>query len=366
VTDNSDPQNTEQTSGESSSPTNDITYKQRPRLEESDFRPDPEIRARNENFMMTIMAISFTMIIALILSMAGLTSAFMADQVKGLQLVAWSMALFTPAALLHLIVVRIWLGGLVSENIKKNAYLLVISLLGALLFLWALASNTVFVFAGFIGANIFFPLFGRYILSVEPPLPKTHMGSFNLTPFSRTSMIMILFIGVIVGMGIGMEDAGNQATGRGLFARNIVAKRIGMTHRSIDLIFYHLIKSYRVTEAITSARKSGITVRILVKPETLSLNASDLKELLQAGAMVRVLPPDAPSWLRPYLIIDKRILIQGSKGWADDPIPFQRQLVIQANLILFERIRRMENTFNILWEHSKPLLTNQLLIPSKS
>lgn len=335
-------------------------------LEESDFRPDPEIRARNENFMMTIMAVSFTMIIALILAMSGLTSAFMADQVKGLRLVAWSMALFTPAALLHLIVVRIWLGGLISENIKKNAYLLVISLLGALLFLWTLSSNTVFVFAGFIGANIFFPLFGRYILSLEPPFPKTHMGSFNLTPFSRTSMIMILFIGVIVGMGIGMEDAGSQATGRGLFARNIVAKRIGMTNRSIDLIFYHLIKPYRVVEAITSARKKGVSVRILVKPGTLSVNAQDIQELVRAGAEVRILPPDTPSWLRPYLIIDKRILIQGSKGWADDPIPFQRQLVIQANLILFERIRRMEKTFDVLWDHSKPVSIPQPVVPTKA
>jgi len=365
VTDNTGQQDTEQTSQDSPTTTKTITDR-RPRLEESDFRPDPEIRARNENFMMTIMAVSFTMIIALILAMSGLTSAFMADQVKGLQLVAWSMALFTPAALLHLIVVRIWLGNLISENIKKNAHLLVISLLGALLFLWALSSNTVFVFAGFIGANVFFPLFGRYILSLEPPFPKTHMGSFNLTPFSRTSMIMILFIGIIVGMGIGMEDAGSQATGRGLFARNIVAKRIGMTHRSIDLIVYHLIKPYRVVEAITSAKKRGITVRILIRAETLSLNASDLQELLQAGAMIRVLPPDTPSWLRPYLIIDKRILIQGSKGWADDPIPFQRQLVIQANLILFERIRRMENTFNVLWEHSKPISMPQSATPSKS
>jgi hypothetical protein len=337
----------------------------RRRLEESDFRPDPEIRARNENFMMTIMAVSFTMIIALILAMSGLTSAFMADQVKGLRLVAWSMALFVPATILHLIVAKIWLGGLVTENIKKNAHLLVISLLGAILFLWALSSNTVFVFAGFIGANIFFPLFGRYILSLEQPFPKTHMGSFNLTPFSRTSMIMILFIGVIVGMGIGMEDAGSQATGRGLFARNIVAKRIGMTHRSIDLIFYHLIKPYRVVEAITTARKRGVAVRILIRKGTLLVNASDIQELLRAGAIVRVLPPDTPSWLRPYLIIDKRILIQGSKGWADDPIPFQRQLVIQANLILFERIRRMENTFDILWEHSKAVPLLQTTSPSK-
>ncbi len=365
MTDSTGPKNTEHPPEEGLTPSRNITDK-RPGLEESDFRPDPEIRARNENFMMTIMAISFTMIISLILAMSGLTSAFMADQVKGLRLVAWSMLLFTPAALLHLIVVRIWLGGLISENIKKNAYLLVISLLGALLFIWTLSSNTVFVFAGFIGANIFFPLFGRYLLSLEPPFPKTHMGSFNLTPFSRTSMIMILFIGVIVGMGIGMEDAGSQATGRGLFARNIVAKRIGMTHRSIDLIFYHLIKPYRVVEAITSARKKGIEVRVLVKTGTLSVNASDIQELLHSGAKVRVLPPDTPSWLRPYLIIDKRILIQGSKGWADDPIPFQRQLVIQANLILFERIRRMEKTFNVLWDHSKPVPLGQAEAPSKS
>ncbi len=336
----------------------------KPELLESDFRPDPEVRARNENFVMTVMAISFTMIIAMILATAGLTSAFLADQVKGLHLVGWAMALFFPAGLLHLWVSRIWTGRLVAGNITRNAYQLVLSLLGALLFLWALSSNTVFVFAGFIGANIFFPLFGGYLLSLETPAPKTHMGSFNVTPFSRVSMVMILFVGIIVGMGIGMEDAGSQATGRGLFARNIVAGRIALTHKSIDLVAYHLIKPYRIIEAIRSARNKGVTVRILVKPETLVYNRQDINTLLSMGAQVRILPPDTPSWLRPYLIIDRRILIQGSKGWADLPIPFQRQLVIQANLILFERIRRMEQTFDVLWDHSAPATTAGPQAPS--
>lgn len=93
MTENIDKKNTDNAPEEKSVPQKYLSDK-KPGLEESDFRPDPEVRARNENFMMTIMAISFTMIISLILAMAGLTSAFMADQVKGLHLVAWSMAPF--------------------------------------------------------------------------------------------------------------------------------------------------------------------------------------------------------------------------------------------------------------------------------
>lgn len=316
---------------------------------------DPEQRQRNEQFAMITMGIVFIMILGMIFGMSGLTSAFMADQVKGLRIMGWGMSIFTASSILHLLVSRVWMGSLVPGQASRNSYLLVPALVCAIAYLYALLSDTAFVFIGFIGGNLFFPLFGKYILSLERPEPPPQKGSFQIFPFSRISLATILLIGVIVGLGIGMDSAGNQSIGGGLFARNIVAEKLLQSRKSVHMIIFRFIKPYRILEALRQDQARGLKIRILVRPETLQEDRETIATLLSAGISVRLLPPDTPKWLRPYAVLDGRILLQGSKGWADIPIPFQKQLSVQATLLLFERIRRMDANFKVIWDHSIPL-----------
>ncbi|MHB1606196.1 MAG: phospholipase D-like domain-containing protein [Leptospirales bacterium] len=326
-----------------------------------DFSPeypeymDPEIRQKNEQFAMIVMSISFVMILGMIFGMTGLTSALMADQAEGLRIMGWGMAIFTASSLLHLLVSRIWMGSLVPGQAARNSYLLVPSLVCAIAYLYALFSDTAFVFVGFIGGNLFFPLFGKYILSMEHPAPPSRPGSFQITPFSRVSLATILLIGIIIGLGIGMSASGSQSIGRGLFARTVVSEKLLQSRKSIHMIVFQFIKPYRILEALRQDHSRGLRIRILVRPETLKENRDTINTLLKDGISVRVLPPDTPKWLRPYTVLDDRILLQGSKGWSDHPVPFQRQLTVQASLLLFERIRKMDHNFDVIWNHSTQL-----------
>ena len=320
---------------------------------ETEFQ-DPEVVYRNEQFVMTQMGVSFAMILGMTFGMSGLTIAFMSDQVKGLEVVGWGIIIFTLSSLLHLLVSRIWSGRIETQSITRNSYLLVLSFLSATLYLYALFSDTVFVFLGFIAANVFFPVFGRFILSIEPPTPPLRQGGFNITPFSRVALAAIVLLGIIIGMGVGMASSGSQSTGRGLFARKIVVRKIEHARKSVHMIVFRFIKPYRILEAISEKEHSGVKVEVLAKPGTFKDDPAALATLRSAGIPVRILPPDTPKWLRPYSIIDSRILLQGSKGWADTPIPFQKQLSVQSSMLLFERIRRMNDNFRVLWEHSHP------------
>ncbi len=316
---------------------------------------DPEVVYRNEQFVMTQMGVSFAMILGMTFGMAGLTIAFMSDQVKGLEAVGWGMAIFTFSSMIHLLVSRIWCGRTDSQAIARNGYLFVLSLLAASFYLYALFSDTVYVFTGFIAANLYFPLFGRFILSIEPPTPPLRQGGFNITPFSRVALSAIVLVGIIIGMGVGMSSSGSQSTGRGLFARKIVVRKIDHSRKSIHMIVFRFIKPYRILQALAAKERSGVRVEVLAKSGTFKNDPSSLDTLRAAGIPVRILPSDTPKWLRPYSIIDSRILLQGSKGWADTPIPFQKQLSVQSSMLLFERIRRMDYNFRVFWEHSRPL-----------
>jgi hypothetical protein len=316
---------------------------------------DPEAAHRNEQFAMTVMSLSIAMVLGMIFGMAGLTSAFIADQVKGLTLMGWGMLLFTGSAVLHLVAHRIWLGGYQEGLATRNAYLLAFAFLSVILYLYALLSKTAFVFIGFIGGNFFFPLFGSYLLSLERVPPAPRRNTFNITPFSRISLAAILLAGIIAGMGIGMASSGSQSIGRGLFARRVVADKIDQSRLSIHMVVFQFIKPYRIIESLQNARKRGVEIQLLVRPEAISGNNGDIESLLKAGIPIRILPPDTPKWLRPYTILDGRVLLQGSKGWADLPVPFQKELSVQASLLIFERIRKMDSNFLVLWDHSKPL-----------
>ncbi len=324
---------------------------------------DPEAAHRNEQFSMTVMSLSIAMVLGMIFGMAGLTSAFIADQVKGLALMGWGMLLFAGATILHLIAHRVWLGGYQEGRATRNAYLLAFALLAVILYLYALLSKTVFVFVGFIGGNVFFPLFGSYVLSLERVPPAPRRNAFNITPFSRISLAAILLAGIIAGMGIGMSSSGSQSIGRGLFARRVVSDKIDQSRLSIHMVVFQFIKPYRIIESLENARRRGVGIQLLVRPETISENRVDIDSLLKAGIPVRVLPPDTPKWLRPYTILDGRILLQGSKGWSALPVPFQKELSVQASLLLFDRIRRMDSNFLVLWDHSKPINVNAIPPP---
>lgn len=316
---------------------------------------DPEVAHRNEQFSMTAMSLSIFMILGMIFAIAGLTSGFLSDQEKGLVIMGWGMLLFTGASLLHLVAHRVWLGGFQEGHAVRNAYLLAFSLLSVILYLYALLSGTVFVFIGFIGGNVFFPLFGSYILSLERTPPSPRRNTFNITPFSRISLAAILLAGIITGLGIGMASSGSQSIGRGLFARKVVSDKIDHARLSVHMIVFQFIKPYRIVESLKNAHGRGVNIRLLVRPDTIASDPEDIGALRNAGVPIRVLPPDTPKWLRPYTVLDGRILLQGSKGWSDRPVPFQKQLSVQASLILFERIRRMDNNFRVLWDHSIPL-----------
>ena len=326
----------------------------RDRHTDTEFQ-DPEVLYRNEQFVMTQMGVSFAMILGMTFGMSGLTIAFMSDQVKGLEVVGWGMIIFTLSSLLHLLVSRVWSGHIETQSITRNGYLLVLSLLCATVYLYALFSDTVYVFMGFIAANVYFPLFGRFILSIEPPPPPLRQGGFNITPFSRVALAAIVLLGIIIGMGVGMSSSGSQSTGRGLFARQIVVRKIEHSRKSIHMIVFRFIKPYRILEALSEKAHSGVKVEVLAMPDTFKEDPSSLATLQSAGIPVRILPPDTPKWLRPYTIIDSRILLQGSKGWADTPVPFQKQLSVQSSMLLFERIRRMDFNFRVFWEHSRPI-----------
>lgn len=327
--------------------------------DEQETSMDPEVAHRNEQFSMTAMSFSIFMILGMIFAIAGLTSAFLSDQEKGLALMGWGMILFTGASLLHLAAHRVWLGGFQKGRAVRNAYLLAFSLLSVILYLYALLSGTVFVFIGFIGGNVFFPLFGSYILSLERTPPTPRRNTFNITPFSRISLAAILLAGIITGLGIGMSSSGSQSIGRGLFARNVVSEKIDRARLSVHMIVFQFIKPYRIVESLKSAHGRGVRIRLLVRPDTVASDPVDIETLRTAGIPIRVLPPDTPKWLRPYTVLDRRILLQGSKGWSDRPVPFQKQLSVQASLGLFERIRRMDNNFRVLWDHSVPLTVPQ-------
>lgn len=319
---------------------------------------DPEIEDKNEKFSVALMGAASGMIFGLVAIFVGIMVGFMADQRSGLTNVGIGMGVFSFFALAHFGISRAWLGKSDSGRLQANLAFFLFAILGGALYFYAAFSDTEWLASGFLGGLLFTILLGKGILAIENDPPRSRRTTYIFSPFERHALIIILLVGTILGVGVGMNSDGHRAIGRGPFARTFLAEKIGDSRHEVDLLLFGLPKSYRLRNALQAEKRKGLSIRILLTQDAALRYAPDLLALAKAGFSVRILPPGLPSYIRPFALVDHRILLTGSGGWGSRDLAGGHQMKMTANLLSLGKIRLYQKNFNSLWSQSAPARIN--------
>jgi hypothetical protein len=313
---------------------------------------DPEEEDKNEKFSVALMGATSGMICGLVVVFVGLVGGIMSDQRPGLSNVGIGMGVFAIFALVHLAISRRWLGGTGKDMLQANLAFFLFAALGGALYFYASYSDTEWLAPGFLGGILFVGLLGKGILSIERPPLKSRRTTYIFSPFERNSILIVVLVGTILGIGVGMN--GHRAIGRGPFARTFLAEKIAGAHHEVNILVFGLPKSYRLQNALREAKKKGIALRMLATRETAIDYPKELLSLRDAGIPTRILPSHLPSFIHPFVVIDHRILLTGSGGWGSRTQSEGHQMRMTANLLSLGKIRETGKNFDSLWQESTP------------
>lgn len=316
---------------------------------------DPELEDRNEKYSAALMGAASGQIMGLVVLFVGLVGGFMSDQTNGLENTGIGMGLFAAFSFLHYAISRHWLGGADRERLQANLPFFLFALFGVVLYFYATFSDTEWVSAGFLGGILFVILLGKGILAIEKTPPKSRKTTYILSPFERNSLIIVVLVGSMLGVGVGMNSEGHREIGHGPFARTFLSETISSAHHQVAILLFGVPRSYRLRKGLLAAKSKGLSVRVLVTAQAASAYATDLLALRKAGIPVRILPDALPSYIRPFALIDRRILLTGSGGWGSLTTDGGNEMKMTANLLALPKIHLFLKNFDSLWNRSTPL-----------
>ena len=316
---------------------------------------DPELEDRKEKFSVALMGATCGMIFGLVVTLVGLVGGLMSDQISGLGNTGIGMGVFAAFALLHLTISVLWTGWSGRDRFQAHLGSFLFAAVGGGLYFYAAFSGTGWLVTGFVGGFLFVILLGHGILGIEHTPPKSRKTSYLFSPFERSALTIVLMVGTMLGVGVGMNSSGHRIIGRGAFSRTFLAESIGASRYQVNILLFGLRKPYRLAKALAAAKARGLALRILVTPEVRNGHARELDALIRAGVSVRVLPAPLPSYIRPFVLLDHRILLTGAGGWGTRDREVGHQMRMTANLLSLGKIRLYQKNFDSLWSGSTAL-----------
>ena len=138
----------------------------------------------------------------------------------------------------------------------------------------------------------------------------------------------------------------------GLLVRHRAADQPHQKGHQADLLLFGMPNSYRLLQALKTARQRGLPVRVLVTPETFARYRPEVLALTAARVPVRILPENLPTYIRPMALFDRRVLLYGSGGWGSLSPDGGGQMHMLANLLSQGRIHASQKLFDTLWLQS--------------
>ena len=313
---------------------------------------DPEIEDNNEKFSAALMGAASGQIFGLVALLMGLVGGLMSDQQTGLVDVGIGMGIFSAFSLLHYGISRRWLGPADPQRLQASLTFFAPAFLGGLLYFYATFADTAWPVMGFAGGFLFILLLGMGILFLEHTPPRSRKTTYVFSPFERQSLLIVVLVGSILGVGVGMSSQGHRAIGRGPFARTFLSEQILSSRHQADLLLFGLPHSYRLLRALKEASGRGLPVRVLVTAEALTHFPAEIRSLTSAGVPVRILPDHLPAFVRPMALFDRRILLTGSAGWGSLTPEAGTLMRMEANILSQGRIHATQSLFDNLWNHS--------------
>ncbi len=313
---------------------------------------DPEVEDKNEKFSAALMGAAAGQIFGLVAFLMGLVGGAMSDQQTGLLDVGIGMGIFTVFSLLHYGISRRWLGRADPKRFQESLAYFIPAILGGLLYFYASYADTSWPAMGFAGGFAFILLVGKGILFLEHTPPRSRKTTYIFSPFERQSLLIVILVGSILGVGVGMSSQGHRAIGRGPFARTFLSEQILSARHQADLLLFGMPNSYRLLQALKTARQRGLPVRVLVTPETFARYRPEVLALTAARVPVRILPENLPTYIRPMALFDRRVLLYGSGGWGSLSPDGGGQMHMLANLLSQGRIHASQKLFDTLWLQS--------------
>ncbi len=315
---------------------------------------DPEIEDKNEKFSAALMGAVSGQIFGLVAFLMGLVGGAMSDQQTGLMDVGIGMGIFTIFSLVHYGLSRRWLGRAEAKRFQESLAYFGPAILGGLVYFYATFSDTAWPIIGFAGGFVFIFLLGKGVLFLEHVPPRSRKTTYIFSPFERQSLLIVVLVGSILGVGVGMSSQGHRAIGRGPFARTFLSEQILSARHRADLLLFGLPHSYRLVQALKTAQQKGLPVRVLVTPDAAARYHSEILALATAHVPVRILPDHLPSYIRPMALFDRRILLYGSGGWGSLSPDGGSQMHMLANILSQGRIHASQKVFDTLWSQSAP------------
>ena len=315
---------------------------------------DPEVEDRNEKLATVLMGTTAGQIFGLVALFMGFVGGIMSDIMSGLHYIGLGMGLFLVFGLLHLALLRRWTGSPPKEAVRTALAFLAPAGLMGVLWEYATFSLTDWAVLGYPAGLLFVFLFFFGITALEIPPPPSRRTTYIHSPFDRHALLIVILVGAILGVGIGMGSQGHRIIGRGPFARAFLADKITGARAQVDLVLFGLPKPYRLENALHTAKKRGIHLRILVSRLASDHYSKELDAIRADQIPVRILPEPIPSFLRPQAIIDHRLFLHGSGGWGSFTSSGGHQMRMVANLLAIGTIRSWQKTFDALWIEAAP------------
>ncbi|MCL4485546.1 MAG: phospholipase D family protein [Nitrospirae bacterium] len=313
---------------------------------------DPEVEDKNEKFSAALMGAASGQIFGLVAFLMGCVGGVMSDQQTGLVDVGIGMGIFAIFSLLHYGISRRWLGPADPRRIQASLAFFGPAFLGGLLYFYATFADTDWPVLGYAGGFLFLFLTGKGVLSLEHTPPRSRKTTYVFSPFEGQSLLIVVLVGSILGVGVGMSSQGHRAIGRGPFARTFLSEQILSARHQADLLLFGLPHSYRLVKALSEARRRGLPVRVLVTAEAAGNYSAEIRSLVSAGVPVRILPVHLPTFVRPMALFDKRILLTGSGGWGSLSPDGGGSMHMEANILSQGRIHASQRIFDTLWPQS--------------
>lgn len=128
--------------------------------------------------------------------------------------------------------------------------------------------------------------------------------------------------------------------------------RLVMSANSTVYVMVYLITLDELADALISASKRGVLVRVVVERDNIDLRGSDVKRLARAGVPVRA---DTNTGLMHHkvAVIDERLVVTGSMNWSLSGSERNNENVLVLESRLLAKLYIEE--FTRVWDSSTPV-----------
>jgi mitochondrial cardiolipin hydrolase len=128
-------------------------------------------------------------------------------------------------------------------------------------------------------------------------------------------------------------------------SRNAIIKRIGGAVNQINICVF-TISDDRITDAIITAHKKGVKIKIITDNDKSWDEGSDIKQLARAGVSIKM--DSTPNHMHhKFMVVDNKSLLTGSYNWTVSAMRYNHE-----NILITEEagvVRSFLKEFENLW-----------------